>query len=94
VRKPAALTHDVAATVPIAFVTAKLALQRLAGLGRGDRVLIHAAAGGVGLAAVQIAQRAGATIFATAGSAASANTCSAWAWSTCWIRDRCPSRAK
>jgi NADPH:quinone reductase-like Zn-dependent oxidoreductase/acyl carrier protein len=70
VRKPAALTHDVAATLPIAFVTAKLALQRLAGLGRGDRVLIHAAAGGVGLAAVQIAQRAGATIFATAGSAA------------------------
>ena len=55
----AALTHEVAATLPIAFVTAKLALQRLAGLGRGDRVLIHAAAGGVGLAAVQIAQRRG-----------------------------------
>jgi NADPH:quinone reductase-like Zn-dependent oxidoreductase/acyl carrier protein len=69
VPKPAALTHEIAATVPIAFVTAKLALQRLGGLGRGDRVLIHAAAGGVGLAAVQIAQRTGATIFATAGSA-------------------------
>ena len=42
--------------------------DRLAGLKRGERVLIHAAAGGVGLAAVQIAQRAGAEIFATAGS--------------------------
>jgi NADPH:quinone reductase-like Zn-dependent oxidoreductase len=70
VRKPSALTHEIAAAVPIAFATAKLALQRLAGLGRGNRVLIHAAAGGVGLAAVQIAQRAGATIFATAGSTA------------------------
>jgi acyl transferase domain-containing protein/acyl carrier protein len=70
VRKPSALTHEVAASLPIAFVTAKLALQRLAGLSHGDRVLIHAAAGGVGLAAVQLAQHAGATIFATAGSAA------------------------
>ena len=57
--KPAALAYEVAATLPIAFVTAWLALQRLAGLGRGDRVLIHAAAGGVGLAAVQIAQARG-----------------------------------
>ena len=70
VRKPSALTHEIAAAIPIAFATAKLALQRLAGLDRGNRVLIHAAAGGVGLAAVQIAQRAGATIFATAGSTA------------------------
>ena len=70
VRKPPALAHEIAATVPIAFATAKLALERLAGVGRGDRVLIHAAAGGVGLAAVQIAKRAGATVFATAGSAA------------------------
>ncbi|MGH9592768.1 MAG: SDR family NAD(P)-dependent oxidoreductase, partial [Bryobacteraceae bacterium] len=40
----------------------------LAGLKRGERVLIHAATGGVGLAAVQLAQQAGAEIFATAGS--------------------------
>ncbi len=68
VRKPAALSHEIAATLPIAFATAWLALHRLAGLGSGDRVLIHAAAGGVGLAAVQIARRAGAEVFATAGS--------------------------
>ena len=68
VRKPAGLSHEIAATVPIAFTTAWLALHRLAGLGSGDRVLIHAAAGGVGLAAVQIARRAGAEVFATAGS--------------------------
>ncbi len=57
-----------AATVPIAFLTALYALDRVAGLKRGERVLIHAAAGGVGLAAVQLAQRAGAEVFATAGS--------------------------
>jgi NADPH:quinone reductase-like Zn-dependent oxidoreductase/acyl carrier protein len=68
VRKPAGLSHEIAATLPIAFATAWLALHRLAGLGAGDRVLIHAAAGGVGLAAVQIARRAGAEVFATAGS--------------------------
>ena len=67
VRKPAGLSHEIAATLPIAFATAWLALHRLAGLGAGDRVLIHAAAGGVGLAAVQIARRAGAEVFATAG---------------------------
>lgn len=70
VRKPSALTHEIAATLPVAFVTATLALERLAGVGPGDRVLIHAATGGVGLAAVQIARRAGATIFATVGSPA------------------------
>ena len=43
-------------------------LHRLAHLKTNDRVLIHSAAGGVGLAAVQLAQRAGAEIFATAGS--------------------------
>ena len=68
VRKARTITLDEAATVPITFLTAAWALDRLAGMRRGDRVLIHAAAGGVGLAAVQLAQRAGAEIFATAGS--------------------------
>ncbi len=68
VPKPAGLTHDEAASIPIVFLTAYHALHQLAGLSRGERVLIHAAAGGVGLAAVQLAQRAGAEIFATAGS--------------------------
>jgi NADPH:quinone reductase-like Zn-dependent oxidoreductase/acyl carrier protein len=68
VRKPAALGMEVAATAPIAFLTAQYGLTRLAGMRRGDRVLVHAGAGGVGLAAIQLAQRAGAEVFATAGS--------------------------
>jgi acyl transferase domain-containing protein/acyl-CoA synthetase (AMP-forming)/AMP-acid ligase II/acyl carrier protein len=68
VPKPAALTFGQAATIPIAFLTAYYSLHQLANLRRGERVLIHAAAGGVGLAAVQLAQQAGAEIFATAGS--------------------------
>ncbi len=57
-----------AATIPITFLTAHYALCKLAQLDRGERVLIHAAAGGVGLAAIQIAQHLGAEVFATAGS--------------------------
>jgi acyl transferase domain-containing protein/NADPH:quinone reductase-like Zn-dependent oxidoreductase len=64
---PDTMTFEDAATLPIAFLTAQLALVTLAGLAAGDRVLIHAAAGGVGMAAVQLAQRAGAEVFATAG---------------------------
>jgi acyl transferase domain-containing protein len=69
VRKPANLSFTEAATIPIAFLTADYALNQLAGMKAGDRVLIHAAAGGVGMAAVQLAQRAGAEIFGSAGSA-------------------------
>ena len=53
------------ATIPSVFVTCVLSYQ-LAGLKAGDRVLIHAGAGGVGLAAIQLAQAAGAEAFATA----------------------------
>lgn len=67
-RKPAHLSFEEAATIPIAFTTAYLSLVKLARLCAGERVLIHAAAGGVGLAAVQVARWAGAEIFATAGS--------------------------
>ncbi|MBV8275154.1 MAG: SDR family NAD(P)-dependent oxidoreductase, partial [Verrucomicrobia bacterium] len=56
-----------AASIPVAFLTAWFGLHHLAQIEVGDRVLIHAATGGVGLAAVQLAQRAGAEIFATAG---------------------------
>jgi acyl transferase domain-containing protein/NADPH:quinone reductase-like Zn-dependent oxidoreductase len=67
-RVPGGLTPEAAATIPIAFLTAHYGLRELAGLRAGQRVLIHAAAGGVGLAAVQLARQAGAEIFATAGS--------------------------
>ncbi len=67
-RRPRDLSAQVAAGIPIAFGTAAYALEHLGRMRRGERVLIHAAAGGVGLAAVQLAQRAGAEVFATAGS--------------------------
>ena len=53
------------ATIPSVFVTSVLSYE-LAGLKAGDRVLIHAGAGGVGLAAIQLARAAGAEVFATA----------------------------
>ena len=53
------------ATMPICFVTAELAFK-WAGLKAGERVLIHSGAGGVGLAAIQLAHAAGAEVFATA----------------------------
>ena len=53
------------ATIPSAYVSAALSYE-LSGLEAGDRVLIHAGAGGVGLAAIQLAQAAGAEVFATA----------------------------
>jgi len=67
---PAALDFTSAATLPIGFLTAHYALNHLARMERGERVLIHAATGGVGLAAIQLARRAGAEVFATAGSEA------------------------
>jgi acyl transferase domain-containing protein/NADPH:quinone reductase-like Zn-dependent oxidoreductase/acyl carrier protein/SAM-dependent methyltransferase len=57
--------HD-AATITVAFATAYYALHHVAEMTDRDRVLIHAAAGGVGLAAIQLAQAAGAEVFATA----------------------------
>src|SRR5690606_13753266 len=51
-------------------ITAEFALRHVARLVQGERVLVHAAAGGVGLAAVALARRLGADVFATAGSEA------------------------
>jgi acyl transferase domain-containing protein/acyl carrier protein len=66
-RFPSDLSIEQAASIPVAYVTAWYALEHLARIQKGESVLIHSAAGGVGLAAVQIARRAGAEIFATAG---------------------------
>ncbi|QIS23391.1 type I polyketide synthase [Nocardia terpenica] len=65
---PDGLSAADAATIPVAFATAYRALCELAQLRTGERVLIHAATGGVGLAAIQIARWIGAEIYATAGS--------------------------
>ncbi|MGB3612620.1 MAG: zinc-binding dehydrogenase, partial [Elainellaceae cyanobacterium] len=63
---PAGFTVQEAATLPAAFLTAHHALHGLANIQAGDRILIHSAAGGVGQAAVQLAQQAGAEVFGTA----------------------------
>ena len=65
--KPPELSFAAAATIPAAFYTAYHALIELAQIQSGERVLIHGAAGGVGIAAIQIARHAGAEVFATAG---------------------------
>jgi NADPH:quinone reductase-like Zn-dependent oxidoreductase/acyl carrier protein len=66
--KPAELSFEEAASVPIVFLTAWYGLHKLARLEAGEKVLIHSAAGGTGLAAIQIARLLGAEVFATAGS--------------------------
>ena len=66
--KPEAWTFEAAATVPTVFFTVYYALKQLANLQPGERVLIHGAAGGVGIAAIQLARHLGAEVFATAGS--------------------------
>src|SRR6185437_1940487 len=66
--KPAKLSPDEAATTPIAFLTAYYSLVELAHIQKGDWVLIHAATGGVGLGAIEIARWMGAKVIATVGS--------------------------
>ncbi|BBA33062.1 SA1_PKSA [Methylocaldum marinum] len=63
---PVSLDAVEAASIPIAFLTAWYALRRIASVRAGERVLVHAAAGGTGMAAVQIALQAGAEVYATA----------------------------
>ncbi|MFJ2116632.1 polyketide synthase dehydratase domain-containing protein, partial [Streptomyces sp. NPDC087850] len=66
-RMPSGWSYAQAAGVPVVFLTALYGLRELAGLQPGERVLIHAAAGGVGMAAVQLARHHfGAEVYATA----------------------------
>lgn len=65
-KKPAALTHEQAAALPLAGLTAWQSLVDIAEVGPGHRVLIHGAGGGVGHLAVQIAKARGAHVVATA----------------------------
>ncbi|PWW63392.1 acyl transferase domain-containing protein [Actinokineospora spheciospongiae] len=66
-RVPPTIGMAAAATMPVALLSASHGLLGLAGLGEGETVLVHGAAGGVGLAALQCARHAGATVIATAG---------------------------
>ncbi|MBY5926532.1 MULTISPECIES: type I polyketide synthase [unclassified Halomonas] len=65
---PDGISFAAAATIPTTFFTVFYALKQLARLAPGERVLIHGAAGGVGLAAIQVARWLGADIYATVGS--------------------------
>ncbi|WP_254398553.1 acyltransferase domain-containing protein, partial [Streptomyces sp. AC558_RSS880] len=63
---PGGWSFEQAASVPVVFLTAYYGLVELGGLRAGESVLVHAGAGGVGMAAVQIARHLGAEVFATA----------------------------
>ncbi|CAB3871474.1 type I polyketide synthase [Achromobacter piechaudii] len=65
---PDGFSFEAAATIPSTFFTVYYALHHLARLEEGEKILIHGAAGGVGIAAIQFAQSLGAEIYATAGS--------------------------
>jgi NADPH:quinone reductase-like Zn-dependent oxidoreductase len=65
---PATVSFESAASLPIVYITAYYSLCHLANIQKGETILIHSAAGGVGQAAIQFAQLAGAKIFATVGS--------------------------
>ncbi|MGW7287644.1 SDR family NAD(P)-dependent oxidoreductase, partial [Streptomyces sp. NPDC054847] len=69
VRIPPGLSFARAATVPLVFLTAYYGLHDLARLRAGERLLVHAAAGGVGMAALQLARHFGAEAYGTAGPA-------------------------
>jgi myxalamid-type polyketide synthase MxaB len=69
-KKPPGISMEDAATLIIPFLTARWSLEYSARLKPGESILIHAGAGGVGLAAIQEAKRLGARVFATAGSEA------------------------
>src|ERR1700761_8878112 len=63
---PAQLSFEEGAAFPVNYATAQAGLVVMGGLKQGERVLIHAAAGGVGISATQIAKRIGAEVFGTA----------------------------
>jgi NADPH:quinone reductase-like Zn-dependent oxidoreductase/acyl carrier protein len=67
-RIPGDLTFEEAATLPVVFMTSWHALKNVARLRKGEQILVHAGAGGVGMAAIQIAHHLGAEVIASAGS--------------------------
>ncbi len=69
-RIPKDLSFEEAATLPVVFMTSWHALKNVARLRKGECVLVHAGAGGVGMAAIQIAHHLGAEVIASAGSPA------------------------
>jgi NADPH:quinone reductase-like Zn-dependent oxidoreductase len=66
-RLPAGMPFDEAAALPVNYLTAYHAMFAMGNLQSGDRILVHGAAGGVGIAAVQLARARGLEVFGTAG---------------------------
>jgi NADPH:quinone reductase-like Zn-dependent oxidoreductase len=66
---PPNLSHNEAASIPVAYLTAVVALYRMANLKAGETVLVHGAGGGVGIAAIQLARLRRATVIGTASPA-------------------------
>jgi thioester reductase-like protein len=66
-KRPTGMSFEESATLPTVFLTSHFALKHLARMERGEKILIHAGTGGVGQAAIQIAQSLGLEIFSTAG---------------------------
>ncbi|WP_345326201.1 thioester reductase domain-containing protein [Novipirellula rosea] len=67
-KHPTHLSFEQAATLPTVFMTTHFAIKHVARMQQCEKILIHAAAGGIGQAAIQVAQHLGLEIFATAGS--------------------------
>src|SRR6185369_505775 len=63
---PAAMSFEEAAAIPVNYLTAILMLRNFGNVREGDKVLVHAAAGGVGMAAIQLCRIAGAEVIGTA----------------------------
>jgi NADPH2:quinone reductase len=72
---PETMPFDKAAALHIAYQTAYVGLHRRASLREGETVLVHAGAGGVGSAAIQVARAAGARVIATAGGPEKVGVC-------------------
>ena len=72
---PDAMSFDDAAAITVTYQTAWFGLHRRARLGKGETLLVHAGAGGVGSAAIQLGKAAGARVIATAGGEHKAKTC-------------------
>ncbi len=67
-KMPENLSYEEAATLPVVFMTAWYALNNIARMRAGESILVHAGAGGVGMAAIQIAHHLGCDVIASAGS--------------------------
>ena len=75
VKLPDSLSFEVAAGLPVVYATVLYGLREIGRLAKGEKVLVHAAAGGVGQAAIHYAKHVGAEIFATVSSREKREVC-------------------